>query len=378
MSRIVDEHRLYLSDHVRLDAFRRAITEVVRPGAVVVDLASGTGILGLFACQAGASRVYSVEVSGITESARVVADANGFGQTIISIHGHSPDVSLPERVDAIICDQIGHFGIEAGLIESGCDARNRWLKPGGVFMPSEVDLFVAPIEAPDLFKQVEFWEHDPAGFDFSAAREWAANSGYPTHLSCDGLLGSAARLASFSMLTVTPAPFTGCAQLTIERPGTLHGIGGWFSARLSPSVTLSNGPTAEQRLNRRNVFFPIDRAVSVEPGDVAKVRMHINPADTMVTWTVDVWSGTVQKAHFRHSTLNGMLMCREDLRRMDPTFVPSLTRRGRARLTLLELCDGRRPLADIEREVYDRHPDLFQSVSEAGAFVAEVVTRYSR
>ena len=77
MSLVLDEHRQYLSDAVRIDAFRRAIAEVVAPGSVVLDLASGTGILGLLACEAGARRVYAIEATGMTEIARAVASANG-------------------------------------------------------------------------------------------------------------------------------------------------------------------------------------------------------------------------------------------------------------------------------------------------------------
>jgi hypothetical protein len=71
-----------------------------------------------------------------------------------------------------------------------------------------------------------------------------------------------------------------------------------------------------------------------------------------------------------------MLLTREDLRSNDPASHPRLTPRGEARRTLLELCDGRHPLEEIEREVQRRHPQLFASAAEAQAFVAEVVTRY--
>ena len=80
---------------------------------------------------------------------------------------------------------------------------------------------------------------------------------------------------------------------------------------------------------------------------------------------------------FRHTTLRGMLLAREDLARTNPAHRPVLTRSGAARLTVLRLCDGERTLAEIERALYDEYRDLFASPVEAAVFVAEVVTRYS-
>jgi len=72
-----------------------------------------------------------------------------------------------------------------------------------------------------------------------------------------------------------------------------------------------------------------------------------------------------------------MLLEPERLHRTRPDYVPNLTSRGKARLSVLELCDGRRPLDAIERDVYDRHPALFRDRAEAAVFVAEVVAGYS-
>src|SRR5262249_42420691 len=79
-----------------------------------------------------------------------------------------------------------------------------------------------------------------------------------------------------------------------------------------------------------------------------------------------------------HSTLGGMLLAREDLNAQHPASRPRLTPRGAARRTLLELCNGERSIAQIERELQQRHPDLFSSAGSAQAFVAEVVTAYGK
>lgn len=373
MSLIVDIHRQYLSDPVRLAAFRAAIQEAVAPGAVVLDLGSGTGVLGLFACEAGAARVYCVDDGGILEVARAIAAANGLTGRMRFVNAHSSDAVLPERVDVIVADLIGRFAIDGSLVEDLADARHRLLKPGGALVPSAVDLEIAPVEYPAGTADIDFWRSRPAGFDMSPARRWAINTGYPTTFAREALLGAPECLTRLDLSSATAAPLTMDALLTVDRGGTLHGLGGWFRAQLSPGVVLSNSPLATERLNRRGVFFPIDRPTPVAPGDVVRVSMRVIPAETMIGWTVDVGG----RARFAHSTFAGMLVSREDLRRMDPRFVPTLTRRGAARLSVLSLCDGSRPLADVERELFRRHPDLFPSAVDAGAFVAEVVSRYA-
>jgi hypothetical protein len=163
------------------------------------------------------------------------------------------------------------------------------------------------------------------------------------------------------------------AQLTAARAGVLDAIGGWFVADLAPGVTMTNAPDAAGRISRQQVAFPLGETVSLRAGDRVAVSMRIRPEDHLVRWTVDVRDGG---RTIRRSTLNGMLLPQERLARTSPGFVPQLTPRGQARRTVLELCDGRRPVAEIERAVFDRHRSLFESADRAQLFVAEVITRY--
>jgi hypothetical protein len=331
------------------------------------------------ACEAGARRVYAIESDPIIEIARAVAAANGVADRVEFVADVSRLATLPEPADVVLADQIGHFGFEAGLVEDFTDARERFLKPGGRLLPASVELLVAPVESADRYAWVDFWRGRPGGFDFAPVRAWAVNTGYPTRFEPTDLLAPPVAGAAFDLATVTGERLTLEATMTIRRTGTLHGLAGAFSARLSPGVTLSNAPGASPRLPRRNVFFPIDQPVAVAPGDLIDVDMRILPTEGLVVWRVEVAApdGAV-KGRFRHSTLEGMLVRREDLRRQRPDFVPSITPRGEARRSILELCDGHRSLADVERAVFERHPSLFKTLGDASAFVAEVVTGYTR
>jgi protein arginine N-methyltransferase 1 len=218
------------------------------------------------------------------------------------------------------------------------------------------------------------------GFDVSPACSIAANTGYPIKLVPEQLLGPSVEPLSIDPSVGGSQPLQFQCRLSISKPGTLHGLGCWFVAHLSPSVTMTNSPLSEQRIDRRNVFFPIDRPIPVQTGDSMTVTMHILPVQSAVTWTIEIHKNKAsapEPIRFTHSTLKGMLISREDLQRTHPAFVPTLTPWGAARLTVLTLCDGQRPLAHIEQEVLRRHPTLFASLSSAATFVAEVVTRYS-
>jgi len=376
MSLVVDEHRQYLDDHARVAAFDAALKAVVRQGDVVVDLASGTGILGFLACRAGAARVYAIESDSIGALARRVASDNGFGDRVIAIRELASRVTLPEPVDLIVTDLAGRFGFEAGLIEVLGDARRRFLKPDGRIIPSSVTLFAAPAEAREMRRQIDFWMEPVCGISFRTAHPLAQATGYPRHVDPGDLLGDARPLTTIDLHSDCEH-MSGRAEFTIRRAGALDAIAGWFSATLGPNVELTNAPGAAARINRRNVLFPLRSTVDVIDGDRVSLSMFIRPAELLVRWHVTVTRDGRTQHVTDASTLEGMLISGDDVRRTRPAATPALTEAGRARRSVLELCDGVRSLREIEHAVFDRHSSLFRTQGEAAAFVAEVLVRYA-
>jgi SAM-dependent methyltransferase len=98
---------LCLRDRPRTESFRDAIRSRVKRGDVVLELGSGSGILSLFAAQAGAAKVFAIEADRYqVEQLRLNAKANGFEDVIIPIHGDARTISIPEKPDVLIAEMI--------------------------------------------------------------------------------------------------------------------------------------------------------------------------------------------------------------------------------------------------------------------------------
>src|SRR5712691_7013924 len=136
-----------IADEQRTDAYARALEARVTDGAVVADLGTGSGIMALIACRAGARRVYAIEPDDVIQVAREAAAANGFADRIHFIQATSTGLDLPEPVDGIVSDLRGALPFFGGGIAAVIDARNRWLTRGRGWLIAERDTLWASLVA---------------------------------------------------------------------------------------------------------------------------------------------------------------------------------------------------------------------------------------
>lgn len=369
----LEEHRQYLADAPRLAAFARAIAAVVRRGDIVLDLASGSGILGFLALQGGAARVYAVDNSPAIDLGRQLARANGLDDRITFIREFSTRVELPQRADVLVFDQLGPMGYQAGLFEFARDARRRLLTAEARIVPSAVDLYVAPVESAALRDRIDFWSTPVAGLDLRVVRALAANTAYT--VADDGLrlLAGPALAAARTVGGDETSVIEAAVRLQVSEAGRLDGLCGWFAAQLAPGIMITNAPGAGGRINRRVTLLPLDPPVDVVAGDEVSIRLMIRPDEDQIAWQVEVTRSAVFVRRYRNSSFQGLLVPDETRQGADPGRRPRLTSLGEAQRTVLSLCDGTASLADIERTVLERHGAVLRDAVQAAVFVQDVI-----
>ncbi|XP_062175350.1 probable histone-arginine methyltransferase 1.3 isoform X2 [Alnus glutinosa] len=154
-----------LQDYVRTGTYYAAVIENRSDfiGRVVVDVGAGSGILSLFAAQAGAKHVYAVEASEMAEYAqKLIAGNPSLAQRITVVKGKVEEVELPEKADILISEPMGTLLVNERMLESYVIARDRFLNPYGKMFPSVGRIHMAPFSDEYLFIEIAnkalFWQ----------------------------------------------------------------------------------------------------------------------------------------------------------------------------------------------------------------------------
>jgi protein arginine N-methyltransferase 1 len=368
---MLEEHLEYASDLRKLDAYRAAIAAVVKPGDRVLDLGCGSGVLGLLALEQGAGVVYAIDESMMADVARQTFAKAGHGSNAVVIHDNSSHAVLPERVDVVICDNIGYLGIDYFLLDALSDARSRHLKPGGKIIPRRLSVHAALASSKSLHDKACGWSREsiPAGLHW--LNEYSINSKMSAQLSPQDLLSPSQMLIEVEL--GEELEFVTCnLDFECNAVGTVHGIAGWFEAQLADGVFMSNSPLGADRISRPQAFLPVGEPFDVEVGDLVQVSIRIRPSETLIAWKVVFAKSGISCSH---STWNARPVSRETVEHANRDRIPRLTNAGQARRIVSGYCDGVRTAAEIEALVLTEHPGLMPSARELRRFVASVLAR---
>jgi SAM-dependent methyltransferase len=268
-----------LKDRPRTETYRAAISAAIAkvaqeryaaaelgmpaPQAPIrlLDVGCGTGILCMFAAAAARQQqvpiqIFAVEGSGMADVARRLIAENGFGDVVTVIHGAVEVVSLPgcdgPVIDILVSEWMGFYLLHESMLNSVLVARDRWLRPGGLMLPSHATIFAAPLS---LERSLGWWK-DVYGFDYSSVSSQVLEDTVRHNPKCDNVVDPADVMAEGQV--VASIDCTSCSVdslLGIRRPmrwlvpsgAPVHGLVFWFDCAFpAPPASMAGGPAADQ------------------------------------------------------------------------------------------------------------------------------------
>lgn len=368
-----------MTDPVRMGAYEAALRAACRPGCVVLDIGTGTGIMALLACRFGARRVYAIEPSDVIGLAREIAAASGFADRIVFIQGMSTEVTLEEPANVIVADIRGVLPLMWTSVATMIDARRRLLAPGGAIIPARDRVRGALVEHAVAYDDiVKPWSQTRFDFDFRPARDLVLQHWRKTIAATDGLLTPVCDLFELDYRSIETPTVSGTFDVGVTRTGTAHGVCAWFDAELFEGIGFSNGPGHPRTIYGQG-FFPLPGPVAVETGDRVKVDLRAIQVQADYTWCWDTAitspDGSM-KARFSQSTFHAVPLSVERLQRLSADATPAVGARGAIDRFVVDRLDGRTTLRAIAVALREAFPGRFPDVSSALARVTEVTGRF--
>ncbi len=296
-------HRMMLRDDVRNQAYRKSLFENVKPGDVVLDFGAGSGILSMFAAQAGAARVYAVERTSIAALAKKMFEKNGVSDRITIINENIETARLPQKVDLIVSEWLGTFGVDENLLAPLLTARDRWLKPNGIMLPETVAALMTPIWSNEVEADMSFWRErrydldltflgDCAGDEMSWAKEPLTDDDFmsePQTMWTTNVYEYSAEKARL--------PFRASLKFKTSKAGKINALIAWFKADFGKGTTLTNSPAAP-KTHWGQYVFPLKKIHQVEKDSTVIVEYTCIPAEP--GYSYHAWSVKLNDSNWEH------------------------------------------------------------------------------
>jgi hypothetical protein len=364
---MMQHYRGMLAQKKRIEAFRRAIHAVVRPGDRVLEVGTGLGTFAFFAADAGAGHVWAVDGTPVVHVAKAIGTLNGYAGRIEFLRGWIPNLVVPERCDLLIFEDFAPRLLDAGSFR----LLGRLLKDYAVedvrTVPCRARLMLAPFRSARVRRDVLSFEDVDTevmyGIDWSPSREYAVNAPLSVDMLPEDLVADPVALGEMPFdRAPDPHALDGTVEWRIEELGSIDGVAMWFDLELAPGEWLSNAPGAEPG-SWGNTVLMADPPLAVGAGDVVRATVGYSLSDDgspgWLAWSLEAGGRTVHGNEFAAAPAS-----LQDIAGMSADAVPRLGRHAALEAEVLALTDGARTMGEIAEQLRGAHPELSRKQAE--------------
>ncbi|MEO6951903.1 MAG: class I SAM-dependent methyltransferase [Polyangia bacterium] len=372
---MVQHYREMVDDPLRISAFRDAIRAEIRPGEVAADIGCGLGTYAVFACRAGAERVYAVDDGPVLEVAREVARVNGCGEHVRFLAGRSTELEPQERVDVAIFEDYVAGLLTPGIVGVLRDLRTRWLKPGGRLLPARARLYTACVESSETHRALDRFEGTKErvfGIDLTPARRSAFASPRNVKLAPASLLTAPLLLQDLDLAAIDELRLQGTVRAPATRDGVVHGVLVWFDLALPPRGWLGTGPL-DPPSAWRQLYLPFETPLAVAEGSSIEVEVAAAALGDSMVWR---WRARSAEAQASAHSLDALTLGKGARQGSRPDRIPPRSAELALDSLILAAVDGARDVASIAEVVRTAEPARFPTAADAEARIGRTLARY--
>lgn len=271
-------HFRIIHDQLRNEAYANALRRFVRPGMVVFEIGTGTGLLAMLAAQAGAEHVYTCERRpDVAAAARDIIARNGLSDRITVIakdaYALQLGVDLPARADLFVAEIVDNTLLGEGVLPLTDLAKDKFLKPDAILLPNQVSAMGYLLGESNHSQSYRV--HTVMGFDLTPFNRFT-----PVEINAGigggdvNPLSEAVELASFNLHEIAPNEVTEVVTLTANQGGRVESLLRWLRLDFGDGIVFENRPPQRSSWDPHLHVFPAP--IDVQPGQSVRLEIGHN------------------------------------------------------------------------------------------------------
>lgn len=253
-------HHNMLLDENRMSGFKAAIGCVVFPGAKVLELGGGTGVLSWFAA-AKASKVWCVEMNPeLAREARRLLGLNPGGDKVEVVQADAFEYLPPEPVDVVICEMLHTAMLRERQVEVIESFKARYAARFGgklpIFVPEASIMAVQPLQQ---------------NYDFKGFHAPIIEFQFPYSTHQDSIeLASPKVYATLDYSDAVPLEFAWSGEFPLSADGNVNALR--FITKNILAIEIEAGSTIDWM--NQYMVLPLAEPISARNGDSLRVEFH--------------------------------------------------------------------------------------------------------